>query len=125
MTEDDLDSGKRNKSLEFEDYSSKKNNSSLNKLDNMDSQKSVKEVKEKQNNDKNVQAKNTSQNNNINIEEIDEEILIDPEESIENFSDKRFIGSGTSISQSGGPDLSVSSKEMEKKYQYIEPVNNK
>jgi len=75
--------------------------------------------------DKNLPLKNNNnnQNNNINIEEIDEEIVIDPEESAEAFSDKRYIGSGNSISQSG-PDLSVSSKDLEKKYQYIEPINN-
>jgi hypothetical protein len=40
---------------------------------------------------KNVSNVNNNNNNqnNINIEEIDEEILIDPEESNENFSDKR------------------------------------
>jgi len=74
------------------------------------------------NNEQNITSKNNNQNNNINIEEIDEEIVIDPEESAENFSDKRFIGSGNSISQSG-PDLSANSKDLEKKYQYIEPVN--
>jgi len=120
MTEDDLDSGKRNKSLEFEDYASKK---SKNNLDNFDKQ-NVQEPSQKQSNEKSLPIKNNdNQNNNINIEEIDEEILIDPEESNENFSDKRFIGSGNSISQSGGPDQSASEKDLEKKYQYVEPVN--
>jgi len=120
LTEDDIDSGKRNKSLEFEDYSNAKK-SNKNKLDTFDNKT---EAATKQSTEKNLPLKeNINQNNNINIEEIDEEIVIDPEESAEAFSDKRFIGSGNSISQSG-PDLSVSSKDLEKKYQYIEPVNN-
>jgi len=125
LTEDDLDSGKRGKSLEFEDYSAKKGGK--NKLDSLDKQQNTNaEAPAKQSTEKNLPLKsnnNQSNNNNINIEEIDEEIVVDPEESAEAFSDKRFIGSGNSISQSG-PDLSVSSKELEKKYQYIEPVNN-
>jgi len=125
FTEDDLDSGsgKRNKSLEFEDYSNQKSGKSkLDNLDNNPPQKSkINDANQKLSNA--GPNKNTNQNNNINIEEIDEEIFIDPEESNEAFSDKRFIASGNSISQSGGPDLSVSSKDLEKKYQYIEPIN--
>jgi len=59
-------------------------------------------------------------NQNINVEEVDEDIVFE-ESNDGNFSDKRFIASGTSISQSG-PDISVSSKELEKKCQYVEPV---
>jgi len=124
MTEDDLDSGsgKRNKSLEFEDYSSKQ--SGKNKLDNFGEKQQTNVESSQKPNDKNFSQtqKNFSQNHNINnAEEIDEEIMVDIEESNENFSDKRFIGSANSISQSG-PDFSVNSKDLEKKYQYIEQV---
>ena len=73
MTEDDLDSGKRNKSLEFEDvkfniyfkYSSKKS-VSKNKLDSIEKLSSINENNQ-QIEDKNSQMLNI-QNNNINIE---------------------------------------------------------
>ena len=81
MTEEDLDGGKRNKAMDFEDvlqekfntqYSSKRK-STKNKLDNLDNPTSQVENSSKtNNNDKNYPMKNSSQNNNnnnnINIE---------------------------------------------------------
>lgn len=74
MTEDDIDSGRRNKALDFEDvnlklkqYSNRKS-SSKNKLDNLDSPAT--EGTQKLNSDnKNIPSKNNQPNpNNINIE---------------------------------------------------------